>query len=433
MIQQSADLGNSSKTVKGWDFIHTKQECIAMLLAGGQGSRLGILTRKLAKPAVPFGGKYRIIDFTLSNCANSGIYTVGVLTQYQPLILNSYIGIGSHWDLDKKRGGVTVLPPYMRQDGGSWYLGTANAVSQNIDFIDQYNPEYVLVLSGDHIYKMDYSILLDYHKEKEADATIAVIEVPWEETNRFGIMNTDKDNVILEFEEKPEKAKNNLASMGVYIFNWKLLRDALIADEMDKESEHDFGKNIIPKMLIEKRRVFAYPFRHYWKDVGTIESLWQANMDLLHDHPELDLYERDWRIYSVNPNQPGQFIAPGAKVKKSLVNEGCQIYGSVENSVLFPGVVIGEGSVIKDSVIMSDTIIGKNVNIERTIIGEECTVENGCTIGAPGEGQEGITVLGENVVVTQAKVIPGGVEINIDNCHEYGFCPNGIEDRKGEA
>ena len=406
------------------------QECIAMLLAGGQGTRLGILTRKLAKPAVPFGGKYRIIDFTLSNCSNSGIYTVGVLTQYQPLILNSYIGIGSHWDLDKKQGGVTVLPPYVRQDGGHWYLGTANAVYQNIDFVDQFDPAYVVVLSGDHIYKMDYSLLLDYHKEKEADATIAVIPVPWEDTHRFGIMNTGMHNEITEFQEKPAKAKNNLASMGVYMFNWQTLRKVLIEDDMDKDSDHDFGKNIIPRMLAEKRRVFAFPFRHYWKDVGTIESLWEANMDLLHDQPDLDLYERNWRIYSVNPNQPVQFIAPDARVKKSLVNEGCQIYGSVENSVLFPGVVIGENSSVKDSVIMPDTYVGKNVTIQRAILGEDCIVEDGCIIGQPGEGTEGITVLGENVVASRGKTIPGGVEINIDNCHEFGCCPSGVKDRE---
>lgn len=403
-----------------------KQECIAMLLAGGQGTRLGILTRKLAKPAVPFGGKYRIIDFTLSNCANSGIYTVGVLTQYQPLILNSYIGIGSHWDLDKKRGGVTVLPPYVRHDGGHWYLGTANAVYQNIEFVDQYDPEYVLILSGDHIYKMDYSLMLDYHQEKKADVTIAVIEVPWEETHRFGIMNTDLDNAIVEFQEKPQKAKNNLASMGVYVFNWQMLRKALIEDELDKSSDHDFGKNVIPRLLEEGKHIYAYPFRHYWKDVGTIESLWQANMDLLHDQPELDLYEKDWKIYSVNPNQPVQFIAPGAQVKKSLVNEGYQIYGSVENAVLFPGVVVGENSVVKDSVIMSDTVIGNNVIIERAIVGEECTVEDDCVVGQSGEGQDDITVLGENVVVVKGKNIPGGMEINIENCHEFGCCPNGL-------
>ena len=403
-----------------------KHECIAMLLAGGQGTRLGVLTRKLAKPAVPFGGKYRIIDFTLSNCANSGIYTVGVLTQYQPLILNSYIGIGSHWDLDKKRGGVTVLPPYVRHDGGHWYLGTANAVYQNIDFVDQYNPEYVLVLSGDHIYKMDYNILLDYHKEKQADVTLAVIEVPWEETHRFGVMITGKNNDVLEFQEKPkdEDAKSNLASMGVYVFNWKQLRKFLIDDEMDNQSNHDFGKNVVPKMLEENYRLFAYPFRHYWKDVGTVQSLWQANMDLLHDNPELDLYERDWKIYSVNPNQPAQFIAPNAQLKQSLVNEGCQIYGSVENSVLFQGVFVGENSSLKDSVIMSSTKIGNNVNIERTIIGEESVIEDGCTIGQPGEGQEGITVIGENVVVKSGKTIPGGVEMNIDNCHEFGCIPH---------
>ena len=403
-----------------------KHECIAMLLAGGQGTRLGILTRKLAKPAVPFGGKYRIIDFTLSNCANSGIYTVGVLTQYQPLILNSYIGIGSHWDLDKKRGGVTVLPPYVRHDGGHWYLGTANAVYQNIDFVDQFDPEYVLILSGDHIYKMDYNILLDYHKEKQADVTLAVIEVPWEETHRFGVMITGKHNEVLEFQEKPkdEDAKSNLASMGVYVFNWKQLRKFLIDDEMDNQSNHDFGKNVVPKMLEENYKLYAYPFRHYWKDVGTVQSLWQANMDLLHDNPELDLYERDWKIYSVNPNQPAQFIAPSAQLKQSLVNEGCQIYGSVENSVLFQGVVVGENSSLKDSVIMSSTKIGNNVSIERTIIGEESIIEDGCKIGQPGEGQEGITVIGENVVVKSGKTIPGGVEMNIDNCHEFGCIPH---------
>ena len=403
-----------------------KHEVIAMLLAGGQGTRLGILTRKLAKPAVPFGGKYRIIDFPLSNCSNSGIYTVGVLTQYQPLILNSYIGIGSHWDLDKKYGGVTVLPPYVRHDGGHWYLGTANAVYQNIEFVDQYDPEYVLILSGDHIYKMDYSKMIDFHKEKDADVTIAVIEVPWEETHRFGIMNTEKDNRIVEFEEKPQKAKNNLASMGVYVFNWQKLRNALIEDDLDSDSDHDFGKNVIPKILDEERKVFAYPFEHYWKDVGTIESLWQANMDLLDDSPELNLYEKDWKIYSVNPNQPVQYIGAEASVKKSLVNEGCQVYGSVERSVLFPGVIVGKGSIVKDSVIMSDVRIGENVMIERSIVGEECTVEDQCQIGQPGKGQEGITVLGENVVASKGKSIPAGVEINIENCHEFGCCPNGI-------
>ncbi|SFH88651.1 glucose-1-phosphate adenylyltransferase [Tindallia magadiensis] len=407
-----------------------KHEVIAMLLAGGQGTRLGILTRKLAKPAVPFGGKYRIIDFPLSNCSNSGIYTVGVLTQYQPLILNSYIGIGSHWDLDKKHGGVTVLPPYVRHDGGHWYLGTANAVYQNIEFIDQYDPEYVLILSGDHIYKMDYSKMIDEHKEKKADVTIAVIEVPWDETHRFGIMNTDDENRIMEFEEKPQKAKNNLASMGVYVFGWKKLRKALIEDDLNPESDHDFGKNIIPKMLEANERVYAYPFQHYWKDVGTIESLWQANMDLLDDNPELDLYERDWKIYSVNPNQPVQYIGEDASVKKSIVNEGCQVHGAIEKSVLFPGVSVGKGSVVRNSVIMSDVVIGENVLVEGSIIGEECTIEDGCQIGQPGKGKEGITVLGENVVVDKGKTIPAGVEINIENCHEFGCCLNGLGQRE---
>jgi glucose-1-phosphate adenylyltransferase len=330
---------------------------------------------------------------------------------------------------------VTVLPPYVRHDGGHWYLGTANAVYQNIDFVDQFDPEYVLILSGDHIYKMDYNILLDYHKEKQADVTLAVIEVPWEETHRFGVMITGKHNEVLEFQEKPkdEDAKSNLASMGVYVFNWKQLRKFLIDDEMDNQSNHDFGKNVVPKMLEENYKLYAYPFRHYWKDVGTVQSLWQANMDLLHDNPELDLYERDWKIYSVNPNQPAQFIAANAQVKQSLVNEGCQIYGSVETSVLFQGVVVGEKSSLKDSVIMSSTKIGNNVSIERTIIGEESIIEDGCTIGQPGEGQEGITVIGENVVVKSGKTIPGGVEMNIDNCHEFGCIPHNIGEEGAET
>lgn len=304
-----------------------KKECVAMLLAGGEGRRLGVLTTQLAKPAVHFGGKYRIIDFTLSNCTNSGIDTVGVLTQYQPLVLNTYIGIGTPWDLDRKHGGVTVLPPYMEQSGGDWYKGTANAIYRNIPFIDQYDPEYVLVISGDHIYKMDYDLMLDFHKSKDADASIAVIEVKWEETSRFGIMSTDAEQRITEFAEKPKEAKSNLASMGIYIFNWQVLKSYLIKDEVDPESSKDFGKDLIPAMLRDQQKMFAYPFDGYWKDVGTIQSLWEANMDLLEDEPEFNLNDREWRFYSVNPFQPGQYIAPTAQVRRSLVNEGCAVFG----------------------------------------------------------------------------------------------------------
>lgn len=359
----------------------SKKEMIAMILAGGQGSRLGVLTKKIAKPAVPFGGKYRIIDFPLSNCSNSGIYTVGVLTQYQPLELNAHIGIGSPWDLDRRDGGVTILPPYQEEKGGDWYRGTANAIYQNIPFIDDYDPEYVLILSGDHIYKMNYEKMLKFHKEKEADATIAVIEVPYEEASRFGIMNTRDDLSIYEFEEKPIDPKSNLASMGIYIFNWKILKKALKEDEADKHSSNDFGKNIIPKMLNEGRRLVAYPFKGYWKDVGTIDSLWEANMDLLKDDNELNLYDDEWRIYSVNPGRPPQYIGANASVKSSLVVEGCVIHGQVENSVLFPGVTVGKNSIIKDSVIMTNTKIGENVVINKAIIGGDVIVRKDCKIG----------------------------------------------------
>lgn len=361
-----------------------KKECIAMLLAGGQGSRLGVLTKKLAKPAVPFGGKYRIIDFTLSNCTNSGIDTVGVLTQYQPLALNSYIGIGSHWDLDRKNGGVTVLPPFVKELGGEWYKGTANAIYQNIEFVDQYDPDYLLVLSGDHIYMMDYSLMLDFHQEKQADATIAVIEVPLEEAKGFGIMNTDAEGRIIEFEEKPAEPKSNLASMGVYIFNWPLLKKYLAEDEQNPRSSNDFGKNIIPMMLRAGQRMFAYPFKGYWRDVGTVESLWQANMDLLEDNPKLNLNDPQWRIYSVNPVQPPQYVAPQARVSHSLINEGCVIYGEVYHSVIFPGVFIGEGSIIKDSVLMPNVKVGRHVTIEKAIVGVDSIIGNGCQIGGPG-------------------------------------------------
>jgi glucose-1-phosphate adenylyltransferase len=345
-----------------------KKKCIAMLLAGGKGSRLNSLTADLAKPAVPYGGKYRIIDFTLSNCANSGIDTVGILTQYQPLVLNSYIGIGSAWDLDRMGGGVTVLPPYSASSEVKWYTGTASAVYQNLNYIDQYNPDYVLILSGDHIYKMNYEYMLEYHIEKKADATISVIQVPWEEASRFGIMYTDENMKVTEFEEKPAKPKNNLASMGIYIFKWELLREYLINDSQNQESSHDFGKDIIPNLLKDQKKLFAYPFKGYWKDVGTVKSLWEANMDLLSEECELDLFDYDWRIYSVNPNQPPQYISPEAVVDESMINEGCTVEGLVQKSVLFQGVKIKKGAMIRESVIMPDAVVGKNVFIEKAIV-----------------------------------------------------------------
>ncbi|MDF2890924.1 MAG: glgC [Clostridia bacterium] len=345
-----------------------KKEIIAMLLAGGQGSRLNMLTEKIAKPAVPFGGKYRIIDFTLSNCSNSGIDTVGVLTQYRPLELNRHIGIGSPWDLDRKDGGVTILAPFMGAEGGRWYKGTANAIYENFHFIEQYDPEYVLVLSGDHIYKMDYSLMLDYHKERASEATIAVITVPWEDTNKFGIMNVDDESRIVEFEEKPKQAKSNLASMGIYIFNWKTLRRYLAEDESDRKSHHDFGKNIIPNMLHDGISMYSYVFNGYWKDVGEVKSLWESNMDLLKEDNTLDLYDRNWKIYSKNPVNPPHYISSTGKVKSSLLNEGCVIHGEVNNCVLFPGVEVGRNSIVNDSVIMPDVKIGENVSIRKSII-----------------------------------------------------------------
>ncbi|AEI41419.1 glucose-1-phosphate adenylyltransferase [Paenibacillus mucilaginosus] len=385
-----------------------KKECVAMLLAGGEGRRLGVLTSKLAKPAVHFGGKYRIIDFTLSNCTNSGIDTVGVLTQYQPLVLNTYIGIGAPWDLDRKHGGVTVLPPYMEQGGGDWYKGTANAIYRNISFIEQYDPEYVLVISGDHIYKMDYDRMLDYHKQRGADATIAVIGVKWEEASRFGIMATDEEGRITEFAEKPKEPKSNLASMGIYIFSWKALKEQLIKDEEDEESSKDFGKDLIPRMLRENLNLVAYPFEGYWKDVGTIQSLWEANMDLLEKEPAFKLNDREWRIYSVNPLQPGQYIAGTAQVRRSLVNEGCCVFGEVDHSVLFYGVQVGEGSLIKDSVIMPNVTIGSNVKIYKAIIGEGTVVEDGAVIGTPEEeGGGDIVLIGSNERVGKTATTTG--------------------------
>lgn len=362
-----------------------KKEIVAMILAGGQGSRLGILTKNIAKPAVPFGGKYRIIDFPLSNCSNSGIYTVGVLTQYKPLDLNNHIGIGDPWDLDRRDGGVSILPPYQEEKGGDWYKGTANAIYQNIEFIDRYEPEYVLILSGDHIYKMDYYKMLDFHKENKADATIAVIDVPLEEASRFGIMNTRKDNSIYEFEEKPNFPKSTNASMGIYIFNWSILKIYLRDDEKDIKSDNDFGKNIIPNMLNSGKKLMAYPFKGYWKDVGTIQSLWEANMDLLKLDNKLNLYDRDWKIYSQNEVRPAHYIGENAKIINSLIVEGCIINGKVENSVLSQGVYVGKNTVIIDSVIMPNVQIGDNVRIEKAIIGNNAIINHGCKIKNDGD------------------------------------------------
>ena len=356
-------------------------EVIAIILAGGQGTRLGSLTKKLAKPAVAFGGKYRIIDFTLSNCSNSDIDTVGVLTQFEPLVLNSYIGIGAPWGLDRRDGGVTILPPYMNEKGGEWYKGTANAVYHNIEYIDLHKPKYVLVLSGDHIYKMDYTKLIGFHEATKAEATIAVIKVPMSEANRFGIMNTTKEGKIYEFEEKPKEPKNDLASMGIYLFNWDILRKFLIEDDNNKSSNHDFGKNVIPAMLASGVKLMAYPFKGYWKDVGTIESLWEANMDLLSTDNELDLFDTNWRIYSSDYIQRPQYVGKEAKIINSLVGEGCKIYGTIKNSVIFPGVCIGKDAFISDTVVMENTNIKEETVINRSIIGSRCQINQKCQIG----------------------------------------------------
>ncbi|WP_281427602.1 glucose-1-phosphate adenylyltransferase [Mesobacillus maritimus] len=364
-----------------------KKKIVAMLLAGGQGSRLNSLTKDLAKPAVPFGGKYRIIDFPLSNCTNSGIYTVGVLTQYQPLILNSYIGIGSAWDLDRKDGGVTVLPPYTASTEMKWYTGTASAIYQNLNYLHQYNPDYVLILSGDHIYKMNYELMLEHHIKKGADVTISVIPVPWEEANRFGILNTDEELRVTEFDEKPKNPKSNLASMGIYIFKWKMLEEYLEQDNLNSSSSHDFGKDILPQMLKDRKNLFAYPFKGYWKDVGTVQSLWEANMDLLEDSNELNLFDQNWRIYSVNPNQPPQFISQEAKLTDSLVNEGCVIKGNVSRTVVFQGVTIETDAVVKESVIMPDAVIGKGCLIEKAIVSSGINIPDGSVIRPKIDGE----------------------------------------------
>mgnify|MGYP002561283063 CR=1 FL=1 len=384
-----------------------KKEMIAMLLAGGQGSRLGVLTRKVAKPAVAYGGRYRIIDFPLSNCINSGVDTVGVLTQYQPLRLNQHIGIGIPWDLDKKNGGVTILAPHVKTgDSGEWFNGTANAIYQNIDFIDSNNPEYVLILSGDHIYKMDYSKMLAFHKAHNAAATIAVMEVPMEEANRFGIMNTEDGDKIYEFEEKPESPKSNLASMGIYIFTWDRLRDALIEDN-SIHPDSDFGKHIIPKMLDEGQPMYAWRFDGYWKDVGTVESLWEANMELLTENPGIRLRDPEWRIYARNPNQPPHYAGDHAEITTSMISEGCYIYGTVRNCVLFSGVIVKEGAEITDSVIMQDTVIERNAVVRRAIIDERAYIGEGAVVG----GMEQITVVGSRAQIAPASRVAEGARI----------------------
>ena len=389
-----------------------KQEVVAMLLAGGQGSRLGVLTRKLAKPAVPYGGKYRIIDFPLSNCANSGIDAVGVLTQYQPLVLNEYIGNGKPWDLDSMNGGVQVLSPYQRSRGADWYKGTANAIYQNMNYIQRYDPDYVIILSGDHIYKMDYSKMIAYHKEQEADCTIAVIDVPIAEASRFGILNTNPDNSIYEFDEKPKVPKSTKASMGLYVFNWDKLKKYLIEDAKNSKSSNDFGKDILPKMLESGEKMVAYNFSGYWKDVGTIESLWEANIDLLDPKVTLDLSDESWKIYSNNPVMPPHYIADGARVQNSLVADGCNIYGRVDLSVIFAGVYIGPGAVIRDSIIMPGARIEEGANIQYAIISENTVVGKNATIGERPENTKekeawGIAVVGDNLhIAAETKILP---------------------------
>ncbi|MBQ8306068.1 MAG: glucose-1-phosphate adenylyltransferase [Blautia sp.] len=356
-----------------------KKEMIAMLLAGGQGSRLGVLTAKVAKPAVAFGGKYRIIDFPLSNCINSGIDTVGVLTQYQPLRLNTHIGIGIPWDLDRNEGGVTVLPPYEKSTNSEWYTGTANAIFQNLDYMEQYNPDYVLILSGDHIYKMDYEVMLDFHKANKADVTIACMPVPLEEASRFGIMVADETGRITEFEEKPEHPSSNLASMGIYIFSWDVLKKALIA--LKDENSCDFGKHILPYCREQGQRLFAYEYNGYWKDVGTLGSYWEANMELIDIIPEFNLYEEFWRIYTKGDIIPPQYIAKDAVVDRCLIGEGTEVYGEVHNSVIGCNVVIGKGSVVRDSIIMRDTVIGEGVVMDKAILAENVTVGDNVVLG----------------------------------------------------
>ena len=389
-----------------------------MLLAGGQGSRLYTLTEKTAKPAVPFGGKYRIIDFPMSNCVNSGIDTVGVLTQYQPLVLNEYIGNGQPWDLDRTHGGVTVLSPYEAKGGKDWYRGTANAIYQNLTFIERYSPEYTLILGGDHIYKMDYSKMLAEHKKNGADCTIAVLEVPMEEASRFGILNTDENNRIYEFEEKPKQPKSNKASMGIYIFTTEVLKKYLIEDEADPNSSNDFGKNIIPNMLNDGMKMYSYTFDGYWKDVGTLTSLWEANMDLLGNPPAFNLYDRSWRIFYRHNAFPPHRVAAGAEVKNSMLTEGCVIEGTVENSVLANGVRVEKGAVVKDCVIMSGVTVKAGARVEYSIIDSDTVVGAGAVLGEPKENEK-LLLVGAGVDVPAGAAIRGGEMIDVNNIKEF--------------
>lgn len=389
-----------------------KKKCVAMLLAGGQGSRLYALTQKVAKPAIPYGGKNRFIDFPLSNCINSGIDTVGVLTQYQPMVLNEYIGNGQPWDLDKMHGGVHVLPPYQTAAGASWYEGTANAIYQNMAFIERYDPEYVIVLGGDHIYKMDYSKMLDYHIANNADSTIAVIDVPRSEASRFGIMTCDEEGRIVDFTEKPKEPKSTLASMGIYVFSWEKLRKYLIENENANTGSKDFGKDIIPAMLANDERLFAYEFEGYWKDVGTLDSLWEANMDLLSHSVPLNLYDPNWKVYSRHNNMPPQYIGKNAHVENSMITEGSVVDGTVDFSIISSGVTIEEGASVKYSIVMPGTTIKKNAVVEYAIIGENCVVESDAMIGmnpesVPNRDDWGIAVLGHNITISSGKrVLP---------------------------
>ncbi|MBR1391453.1 MAG: glucose-1-phosphate adenylyltransferase [Lachnospiraceae bacterium] len=389
-----------------------RKEMIAMLLAGGQGSRLGVLTSGVAKPAVAFGGKYRIIDFPLSNCINSGIDTVGVLTQYQPLRLNRHIGIGIPWDLDRNNGGVTVLPPYEKSTNSEWYTGTANAIYQNLNYMDSYDPEYVLILSGDHIYKMDYEVMLDFHKANQADITIATMPVPIEEASRFGVVITDENKKITEFEEKPEHPRSNLASMGIYIFSWKVLKESLIA--MKDQSNCDFGKHIIPYCHEKQQRIFAYEYNGYWKDVGTLGSYWEANMELIDLIPEFNLYEEYWKIYTKNENVSPQFIAADARVDKSIVGEGTEIYGEVYNSVIGSGVSIGKGAVVRDSIVMKDVQIGEHTIIDKSIVGDKTEIGKNCRLGvgdyAPSTLNPKVYAF-DLVTIGENSIIPDNVSI----------------------
>ena len=375
-----------------------KKDIIAMILAGGQGSRLVPLTEKIAKPAVPFGGRFRIVDFTISNCINSGIDTVGVLTQYEPHVLNRHIGDGSPWDLNRKEGGITVLQPHTTKDGGDWYLGTADAIYKNLHYIEEYDPEYILILSGDHIYKMDYSAMLRFHKKVNAVATISVLNVPIEEASRFGIMNTNPDFSVYEFDEKPKNPKSTLASMGIYIFNWKELKEELIKDNLDESSDKDFGKNIIPNFIKAGKKIYAFPFEGYWKDVGTIGSFWEANMDLISGNDTLNLYDENWKVYTKQESYPPQYISQEAKITNSLIDEGCEIYGEVENSIIFSGVKIGKGSKVIDSVIMKNTIVEDNVKINKSILANRVIIKEGVSIGKEGKIE----------VIAYGKTIGGG-------------------------